>query len=53
MYGYAHSIERAGSDDTTAVRCEGIVKTTHVTQTSARMEDVEKHDGCPNHNHVL
>jgi hypothetical protein len=53
MYGYAHSIERAGSDDTTAVRCEGIVKTTHVTQTFARMEDVEKHDGCPNHNHVL
>jgi hypothetical protein len=49
MYGYAHSIERAGSDDTTTVGGEGIVKTTHVPQTSARMEDVEKNDECPNH----
>jgi hypothetical protein len=49
MYGYAHSIERAGSDDNTAVGGDGIVKTTHVSLMSAPVEDVERHGGCPNH----
>jgi hypothetical protein len=43
MYGYAYSIERAGSDGTTVAGAGGITKTMHVTQASAPVEDVEKH----------
>jgi hypothetical protein len=43
MYGYANSIERAGSEDDAMDGRDGIVKPTHISHMPVHTDDVKRH----------